>query len=163
MGWRLAFTSYGGAAGPPGPAGPVGPAGPPGPAGNAAPLTNDEGATIAVCQPVYSSSSGKVKLGRADAAATSIVAGLVSDATIANGAIGNVQSAGFMTKTTAQWDAQTGDVGGLVPGAQYWLSDVTAGKLVKVAPGAGSYDTLIGQALSATEMQLTIEQPLGPI
>lgn len=55
---------------------------------------------------------------------------------------------GKVTATTGQWDARTGDAGGLTAGEYYWLSS-TAGGLTKTQPTSGVAQCL-GVALSTT-------------
>jgi hypothetical protein len=110
--------------------------------------------------PVYSSAAGQVDLGSAAASATALVIGiLTTDA--GSGLTANVQTSDVVTLTTAQWDARTGATGGLAFGQPYWL-DVTAGKLTTTAPAtAGRFVTLIGVALSTTQLRLLIQPPIG--
>jgi hypothetical protein len=129
-------------------------------------VINDQGGAIVKCQPVYTSSAGKVKLARANAAGTARPLALVFDASIANGDTGNVQSDGVFTATTAQWDAQTGDVGGLVAKDLYWVSDVAAGKLLHGASlpsGTGSFDSLLGEAIDTERLRMRDPLPIGPL
>lgn len=161
MAWRLAGDHYGGGGvGPPGPPGPPGPGG-----GTSVPsgMINDSGGAVAMGQPLYTSSAGKYKLAKADAIGTARMCGVAQDPSTANGATGNVQLTGVLDMPTAAWDALTGDSGGLVANALYWVSPATAGMLVKPAPStAGQEDALYGQALDATRMDLRIFiQPLG--
>jgi hypothetical protein len=157
MAWRLAGTSFAGAAVATGVAPSV-----EGPTTKT--VQNVNGSTATVCQPVYVFGSGTIKLARANAAATAIVAGLVHDATIANNASGEICTSGPMTKTTAQWDAQTGQSGGLTAGAEYWCSAATAGKLTTTPPSAATqFDVRVGIALSTTIMLVGIAPPIGPL
>ena len=113
---------------------------------------NEQGSTITTGQPVYASSSGKVSLAKADDPTTKEFAGLVK-ANIADGATGIVQTGGVVVGTTTEWDAVTGDSGGLTPNSDYYLSTDTAGKLTKVAPtGSGMYIVKMGRAASPTNM-----------
>lgn len=59
--------------------------------------------------------------------------------------------------TTAEWDAVTGDTGGLVDGEFYFLSS-TAGGLTKVAPTSGIKQTML-RAQSSTVVMLMIGEP----
>jgi Concanavalin A-like lectin/glucanases superfamily len=56
--------------------------------------------------------------------------------------------AGKLTLTTGQWDARTGDAGGLTPGEFYWLSSTTGG-ITKTAPTTG-YKQVVLKAISTT-------------
>ena len=102
---------------------------------------------------VYSDTSGTVKLARADAQGTKDAFGVVSDASINNGASGNIATAGVLVATTGQWDAVTGGSSGLTTNEIYYLSAATAGALTTTAPGTG-WVVPIGYALSTTRMKL---------
>jgi hypothetical protein len=59
------------------------------------------------------------------------------------------------------WDAVTGGSGGLTPGAVYYLSATTAGRITTTPPtGDGEYVVRIGRALEATVMEVKIEPPI---
>lgn len=116
-------------------------------------LTNGQGAIINKCQAVYSSASGTVQLAKADAFSTAKFIGLVGDTTIASGAAGNYVINGVMTATTTQWDAVTGQSGGLTTNALYYLSTGTAGSITSTVPTTG-YLAPIGVALSTTQLEL---------
>lgn len=123
--------------------------------------TNDNGSTINICEAVYLKSDGDVDLAKADAIATADVLGVVYDATIASAAEGNIAIGGIMTATTGQWDAVTGDSGGLTPGSVYYLDASTAGNLTTTAPDTdGQVVTRVGKALSATQMYVNPEAPI---
>lgn len=119
---------------------------------------NGEAGAIVIGAPVYVSAAGTVKKAQATSAALEKCVGLVSDASIAAAATGGVLVNGLLAATTGQWDAVTGEVGGLTPGAQYFL-DVTLGLLSQTAPSAaGQYVRRIGRAFSTTEMLVEISQ-----
>jgi hypothetical protein len=87
-----------------------------------------------------------------------MVIGLVSDVNIANGANGSIMIGGIFIATTAQWDAVTGDIGGLVTGSRYYLSAATAGLLTATPPSTiGQYIEPIGYALNTTHLKISIE------
>jgi hypothetical protein len=122
-------------------------------------MTNEEAGNIVRGTPVYVSGADSVKKAQANASATRLVAGLVADATIAPAAVGMVQTDGVVTATTTEWNAVTGESGGLTPGARYFLDAAAPGKLTTAAPdGAGEYIHLIGLALSTTDMDLEIDK-----
>lgn len=139
-------TGTSGATGPTG-AGATGPTGP----ANTVVLINDNISALAIGTPVYSSASGHVDKAEANAQATAILAGLVADVTIPSATPGKVQTLGPLSATTAQWDAITGDVGGLSFGDWYYIDPATPGKLTKTAPSTGGqYVAPVGNALSTT-------------
>ncbi len=122
---------------------------------------NNNAGAIVIGSPVYNDGAGTVDLALADAAATVEVLGLVKDVTIAAAASGAIQTDGIMAATTAQWDVITGDTGGLTAGSVYYLDPSTAGKLTKTAPTAvGDFVVRTGKAISTTEMEITILQPI---
>lgn len=121
-------------------------------------MTNKNAGAITICQPVYAKSTAEqVDLARANASGTKNVLGLVADASIAADAVGAIQTDGVITATTAEWDAVTGQTGGLTPGAEYWLSAATAGMITPTVPGAGAYLVRIGTALSTTVLEISID------
>lgn len=67
---------------------------------------------------------------------------------------------GVLTLSTAAWDAVTGGVGGLVPGARYYLGPVL-GTLTTTPPiTPGEYVTVIGNAISAVTLLIDPEPPI---
>lgn len=121
-------------------------------------LTNGEASAIAIGRAVYPSASGSVKLANANAAGTVNVCGLVQATSINSAAAGSIATAGVVEATTGQWDAVTGQSGGLTFNARYYLSNTTAGALTTTAPASG-FVVLVGVALSATKLALQI----GPV
>lgn len=120
---------------------------------------NGNAGALVIGAPVYTSGSGEVDKAQANALATVDVIGLVRDASIATGQPGNIQTDGVLTATTGQWDAITGQTGGLTVGAIYYLSPSTAGQLTATPPSAvGHFVARVGKALSETELEITIEQ-----
>ncbi len=121
-------------------------------------LINGEATAVAIGFAAYIFSAGTFKKALANAAATTRAIGLVYDLTITNGASGNVTTDGPMTATTTQWDAATGQTGGLTPGAPYYLDPTTAGKITPTAPTtAGQYVIQVGVAFSATVMDVFVD------
>lgn len=122
--------------------------------------TNGEAGAIVIGAPVYNDAADSVKKGKADAAATIRVLGLVADVTVAAGQPANIQTSDVLVATTVQWDAITGQTGGLTPGSFYYLDPATAGKMtVTPVPSSstGQYLVRLGQALSTTEFDIRID------
>ncbi len=65
---------------------------------------------------------------------------------------------GWMTATTNEWDAVTGDTGGLVAGNNYVLSQTLAGEITITEPNTGTIQYLL-KALSITEALIYIGDP----
>ena len=121
--------------------------------------TNANAGAIVIGTPVYVSAAGSVDKAMADAMATKDVVGLVVDTSIASAASGDIQTGGLFTATTGQWDAVTGDTGGLTAGTQYFVDPDTAGLLTDTAPiTADDFVCPVGIALSTTEMIIAIHQ-----
>lgn len=126
------------------------------------PVTNSESsAAIAIGAPVYATAADAVKRAQANVKSTSQLAGLGYDSTIAASAVGNIISSGVLIATTAQWDAVAGTTGGLVFGTRYFVSPTAVGLLTSTPPTTvGQCNTLVGIALSATELELGIQAPI---
>ncbi len=122
---------------------------------------NSNAAAIVIGSPVYNDGAGTVDLAQADAVGTVEILGLVKPASIAAAASGAIQTDGILAATTAQWDTITGDVGGLTAGSVYYLDPDAPGKLTDTAPtSVGDFVVRIGKAISTTEMEITILQPI---
>lgn len=122
-------------------------------------MTNANASAITIGQVVYCSGADEVDLARANADGTSKVLGLVSASSISNGASGAIQTDGVLSTTTTNWDALTGQTGGLTPGSDYILSPDTAGSLVVRSStiDAGEWIVPVGKAISTTDMLIDIE------
>ena len=122
-------------------------------------LTNDEAGAVVIGAPVYIDANSGFKKAQATTATLKQVVGLVAkDPSIAAATTGSVILNGVLTATTAQWDAVTGDSGGLTFGATYWLS-ATLGFITKTAPTTiGQYVVPIGVALSTVDLEINLQQ-----
>lgn len=121
-------------------------------------MTNANGGSLVIGTPVYVSVGGSVDKADAGATSTTKAIGLVADTSIATTASGNIAVAGILTATTGQWDAVTGQTGGLTGGATYFIDAGTSGLLTTTAPsGAGEYVAAVGIALSTTKMKIHIQ------
>lgn len=125
-------------------------------------VTNGEAtAALVIGAPAYLSASATAKRAQANAALTTVALGLVSDASIAAAAVGNVALAGPLTATTAQWDAVTGGSGGLTPGSAYYVDPANAGKLTATGTStAGQYLAPVGRAISSTVMAVAVQSTI---
>lgn len=125
--------------------------------------TNDEAGAIVIGTPVYNDVADGVKKGKADAATTAQIIGLVRDTTITNGVAGSIQTNGVLSfASTAQVDAVFGTTGGFTVRTRYFLSAATAGLGTATAPTTvGQYNVQLGMAISTLELQLTT--PFEPI
>lgn len=122
------------------------------------------GAGVAAGTPCYQAAGSADNVAtpaRANTNATSSVAGLAVNG-FAEGDPCRIQYAGPLTLTEDQWDAATGDTGGLTRGSVYYLSADAAGKLTSTAPVPTNNVTQVGIALSSTtlliQLSATIEQ-----
>jgi hypothetical protein len=127
---------------------------------NSTTKNNNTGGTLVIGTAVYVS-GGNATEAQADAQNTVRVAGLVVDITAPDAGPVEVQADGILIATTGQWDAVTGQTGGLTEGADYFLSEATAGELTTTAPSvAGDFVLRVGHALSATELEIEVAQPI---
>lgn len=123
-------------------------------------VQNESGGSLVIGTPIYfTGTANEVDNAKADALATARVAGLVSDVSIADASPGGALTNGRLTATTTQWDAITGQTGGLTPGDKYYLDPATAGKLTATPPSAdGQVMAPIGQAVSSTVMSVDVDR-----
>lgn len=139
--------------------GPEGVQGVPGPLAPHESVMNIDGLTLFPLTPVYMTGNGQVAKARADEYGKAEVVGLVVDTTPTN-TIGLMQVTGVIEGTAAQWEGVTGEAGGLIPQASYFLANL-AGRLVRESvPIGAAARTRVGVALSSTRMKLTIEPPI---
>ncbi len=95
----------------------------------------------------------------ADSSGNTHVSGIAVTAGEAPGHV-DVQYNGPITLTTAQWDARTGQSGGLTPKATYYLSPTAQGKLTTTKPNVGGqFIAPLGFALNATTLMIVISEP----
>lgn len=122
--------------------------------------TNGNAGALVICTPVYQSNNDTVDKAKADAVGTVNVTGFVTnDPSIAAGGNAAIQGEGVLAATTAQWDAVTGTVGGLVKDSFYYLDAANAGKITATPPSAvGQFVKELGIALSTTELKINIGQ-----
>lgn len=119
---------------------------------------NGEAFTLEKCRPVVIWSGSTVRRASNASQALAAVLGLATadaDATLVVG----IQVSGEFEATANQWDAVTGQVGGLTPAARYFLG--AAGALTTTPPSsAGASLVLVGTALTSTKMELGINAPI---
>lgn len=117
--------------------------------------SNANAGPLVIGTPVYVEGAGSVDQAQANAIGTAEVLGLIRDASVASGNSGSVQTNGTLPATTGQWDAITGQTGGLTVGAIYYLDAAAPGKLTTTAPTAvGEFVTRVGVAISTTELSI---------
>lgn len=128
--------------------------------GSTVDLTNDNAGSLVIGNAVYVKTDGDMDKAQANTAATTELLGLATE-TIVTTADGEVQADGFLTATTGEWDAVTGDTGGLTAGSIYYLDPSTAGRITETAPSTvGQYVVRVGQAISTTIMNIRTEAPI---
>lgn len=116
---------------------------------------NQNASPITMGQPVYKkSTTNQVDLASATDDTKNCI-GFVGETSIANAANGYIQTSESIT--LADWTSIAGSAS-LTPGALYFL-DTTAGKITSTAPAtSGNITQIIGKAVSATELLLTIRE-----
>ena len=106
---------------------------------------------------VYVDGANTVDLAQADAESTSLVIGLATEAVSAGG-VSTYLTEGQVEQS--DWTAVTSSAT-LVTGATYYLSTATAGGLTTTPPSTdGDIVVRVGTALSTTEMDIEIAQPV---
>lgn len=121
-------------------------------------VPNGSGGTIAAGSPI-SLSGSQALLGNASSQAASVVDGVASAAAAPTLTVTAIYD-GPITLTTAQWDARTGQSGGLSAGAVYYLG-ASPGTLTTTPPSAvGLSIVKLGRALNATTLLVEIERPI---
>lgn len=113
--------------------------------------------------PVYSDGAASVENAQADVDGTSRVVGLAATG-VAALATGDFIFDGVISLTTGEWDAVVGTTGGLTADLCYFLSDAVAGRILEegatVGLTGGDNITLLGTALSTTELLINIQPPI---
>ena len=124
--------------------------------------TNADSVSIVICAPVYMSAAGSFKRAQANATGTKDVVGLViTSPSVAAAAQGTFTMDGLITATTAQWDAVTGQTGGLTATSRYYLDPSNPGKLTTTPPSTvGQYVAEIGIAFNTTDLKINILTPI---
>lgn len=112
-------------------------------------------------QPVYMLENNDVDFAVATNAVKSVVCGLVMDTVIlSQGGAGKIQTVGIITATHDQWVKATGMVGGLIPGADYYV-DIVAGKITPFPTlQVGIWLCPVGTALTSAELSINIERTI---
>lgn len=104
---------------------------------------------LALGDVVYVSAAGAVAKSQANAAGTAKVIGMAR-AAIESAATGPIQTDGILSGLT-----------GLTAGLPYYLSADTAGTMVTTAPSeSGKFVTKLGTAISTTELEISIREPI---
>jgi len=115
---------------------------------------NAETSAIPKGTPVYVFADGQVKKAQANTSGTVEIVGLVYPTSISPSETGWIITDGVLEALTAEWDAITGD-------RIYYLDPDAAGMLTTTAPTTvGNYVVRVGKALSTTELEITISQPI---
>ncbi len=117
-------------------------------------MTNVDTGSVVIATPVYTFGSGTFKKGKANTQASIRLVGLAAS-TIAQDSSGSIQTDGVVTASTGEWDALTGDSGGLTSDTKYYLSETEAGKLKTIPPTSG-YVVPVGYAVSTTQLKLNL-------
>lgn len=115
-----------------------------------------------ICTPVRqttaSGAGGHVLPASASASSAASVVGIAAASGVEGQSV-RVMFAGPLEATTDQWDAVTGDSGGLVTASPYYAG-TTTGTLTTTAPsGPGTLVVAVGIALSPTAMMIQISDP----
>jgi len=121
---------------------------------NSLELVNGDIADAPVCVPVYISASNTFLHAVGENFPNAI--GITSEP-ILMAASGIVQTDGKLSALTSDWDLMTGQIGGLTPGATYYLG--LAIGLTPIPPTAG-FLVRVGIAVNATDLEIKISRPI---
>lgn len=124
------------------------------PAPNSLTLSNGSSIDLPICGPVCISAADTAEVANAETLPNAI--GLVGEP-ILMGENGAVQTDGKITATTAEWDAVTGQTGGLTPGSVYYLGAIGG---LTVTPVITGYLTRLGIAVNSTDLEIKISRPI---
>lgn len=129
-------------------------------------VTNNESLTIYIAQPIFILSNNDVYLADASNSTRYNVAGFVCSNEILSGSQGFIKTEGILETTIANWNnvIETSDgTTGLYEGKNYFLSNITPGKITYIAPSdqPGHYVVPIGRALTQTHFKIDIDPAIG--
>jgi len=124
------------------------------PSPNSLQLVNNDTIDLPICTPVYIIAADAMS--HADATDFPSVIGMISEVVLI-GNSGTAQTDGKITALTTEWDAITGQIGGLTAGATYYLGSV--GGLVPIAPTTG-FLARLGIAINSTDFEIKISRPI---
>ena len=124
------------------------------PVPNSLVLTNGDTGTIPIGNPVYISSTDTFIHAVGEDSPNAV--GLTAEEILATEA-GNVQTDGKLVATTAEWDAVTGQTGGLTPGGTYYLGYFGG---LSIVPPAGGFLVRLGIAINSTSLEIKISRPI---
>jgi hypothetical protein len=134
----------------------VGKPGPAGPPGDATFQSAEVDSACQPGQPLYLKPNGHLDLAKADGFATARVCGLAIEVGTPTVSVDYTPDGVI---ALPDWSAVTGTAS-LLPGADYFLSPDTAGKLTTIAPTtSGQLVVALGRALSVQKLEIEI-QPL---
>jgi hypothetical protein len=121
-------------------------------------VPNGAGAAITVGVPVYmlANAAGATSADANGTAPARNVCGLLKVGRAATGGNVTIRQRGRLTLTTAEWDAVTGQTGGLTPFVEYYLSGTVAKITPTVPATTGDNVVVVGIAESTTVMNIQI-------
>ena len=137
--------------------------GPPGAPGSStgSDITAQTDGDVVPGTPVYTTIGSRFDVADATALPAAKMVGLATTSTLAGNAA-DVQTQDVLTLTTGQWDAVTGQTGGLTSGSTYWLDGASAGLITTTPPATpvSGYNVRVGVALTSVALDIKIRAPL---
>lgn len=115
-------------------------------------MVNSESTAITRGQPVASNASGEAQLCVYDNIAKVRVLGVVFDESVEPGETANIAILGPVEATTDEWDALTGDTGGLSGTAKYYVGSTAGDLAVTATTTNGTFQAPVGVAMSTTKL-----------
>lgn len=121
-------------------------------------LEAEAGDTLVAGELVYADVTSKWRKAKADATATARAYGFIVNGVTATFA-GLALNAGQLELLTTEWDAVSGETGGLTPGVQYFLSNATAGRITKdTASLTTGFRVPVGKAVTVARMAVQVDE-----
>lgn len=123
---------------------------------------NGDTFTMTKGTPVYLTGGTIVRAARGTLGERRVIALFNGDMALPPDGAGLFCVEGSMEATVSEWQAITGEAGGLVPGSRYFLDFEDVGKLYRspVMPVSGTdtlYVVAVGYSISTTEMKLEVQ------
>lgn len=123
-------------------------------------LKNGAPTNLVIGTPVYISATNTCQPARADTLATANAIGLCRELVIEPEFVGFIQTADTLSATPEQWDAVTGETGGLRPNQIYYLSP--GGGLTRIPPTSpGQYLLALGRAITVNDFYIDPQTLIG--
>lgn len=125
---------------------------------------NADSAAMVKGTPIYATGTSTARPAIGNTVGRKVIGLYSDDADLNPGGAGNFLVEGSLIASMAQWQLITGNAGGLIPGARYYLDLLVPGKLNAsvplTSPPVGSYQVSVGYASSPVEFVLDLQSSI---